>query len=83
MAPSVVVFWVAWSYARIRTSGNFFREIKLRKFCENGKVAGSKFAVIVLLSGNRVQPNRRANTELLLSVDVLLMAMICGRRLSK
>ena len=72
-----------WSYPRIRMVGNFFKETWFRNAGENPNVAGSKAAVIVSLSGKRVQPNRNANTEVLLSVEVLLTATICGRRLSR
>ena len=54
-----------------------------RKVGEKPSVAGSKSIVIVLLSTNCVQPNRSASTELSLSIQVLLIARICGVRFSR
>ena len=53
------------------------------KVGEKPSVAGSKSIVIVLLSTNRVQPNRSASTEVSLSSQVLLSARICGVRFSR
>src|SRR5262249_24988311 len=68
------------SYPRLPPWGHLLTVIWLRYGGENPSGDGANPIVSVLLSGNRVIPNRSAITELSLRTHVLLIARIFGRR---